>query len=59
VQRDDDTEEAVRRRLQVYEEQTAPLVDYYRERGLLVSVDGDGDPDDVLNRILEALQRGG
>jgi adenylate kinase len=55
VQRDDDTEEAVRRRLALYEEQTAPLVDYYRDHGVLVTVDGDGDPAEVLDRILEAL----
>jgi adenylate kinase len=55
VQRDDDTEEAVRRRLEVYEQETAPLVDYYRDLGLLVTIDGKGDPGVVLDRILEAL----
>ncbi len=40
-QRDDDTEEVISNRLRVYQEQTAPLVDHYRERGLLRAVDGD------------------
>ena len=38
VQRDDDTEEAIDRRLQLYEEQTVPIIDYYRERGMLAQV---------------------
>jgi adenylate kinase len=59
VQRDDDTEVAVRRRLALYEEQTAPLVDYYRSQGLLATVDGDGDPSEVLDRILEAIDAEG
>jgi adenylate kinase len=41
IQREDDREETVRRRLQVYEDQTAPLVDYYRTRGLLAVIDGN------------------
>src|SRR3974377_741178 len=40
VQRDDDTEEAIDRRLQLYEEQTVPIIDYYRERGMLAQVNG-------------------
>jgi adenylate kinase len=53
--RADDTPESVRTRLKVYEEQTAPVVDYYRQRGLLSVVDGVGEMDDVFARIVEAL----
>jgi adenylate kinase len=53
--RADDTPESVRTRLKVYEEQTAPVVDYYRQRGLLSVVDGVGGLDDVFARIVEAL----
>jgi len=42
-------------RLKVYDTQTAPLVDYYRERNLLRSVDGVGTVDDIRNRIIQAL----
>ncbi len=55
VQRDDDTEDAVRRRLAIYERETAPLADYYAEQGLLVRVDGVGDPDEVFVRILTTV----
>jgi adenylate kinase len=47
VQRDDDTEETVRERLEVYEENTAPVIDFYEERGLVERVDGDRSPDEV------------
>src|SRR5471032_3011255 len=47
VQRDDDTEEAIDRRLQLYEEQTVPIIEYYRLRGRLEEVSGIGDGDDV------------
>jgi len=53
--RADDTEDVIRRRQEVYNEQTAPLIDVYRERGLLVEVDGLGEIDDVTARILQAL----
>jgi adenylate kinase len=55
VQRDDDTEEAVRRRLEIYEAVTAPLVDWYRERGLLTTVDAAGRPDEVTERAVAAI----
>jgi len=55
VQRDDDTEEAVRRRLELYESMTAPLINWYRERGSLVSLDATGTPDEVTNRIVAAI----
>jgi adenylate kinase len=54
--RADDTEDVIRRRLEVYEEQTAPLTDVYASRGLLVTVDGLGEVEEVTSRILEALQ---
>lgn len=53
--RSDDTEEVVRRRLEVYAEQTAPLTQLYAGRGLLRRVDGMGDVDDVTKRLLTAL----
>lgn len=55
VQRDDDREDVVRRRLAVYREQTRPLVEYYRGRGLLRDVDGEGGVDEVARRIEQAL----
>ncbi|KHL17150.1 adenylate kinase [Mumia flava] len=55
--RTDDTEEVIRHRQEVYE-QTTPLLSVYRDRGLLVQVDGVGDVDDVQARILSALPQG-
>ncbi len=55
-QREDDREETVRRRIEVYREQTAPLEAYYRERGLLREVDGNGSVDMVTERLLQALE---
>ncbi|WP_180342466.1 adenylate kinase [Actinomyces wuliandei] len=57
--RADDTEPVIRHRLEVYAEATAPLVDLYTRRGLLVSVDGMGDVEEVTQRILAALSRHG
>ncbi len=54
-QRDDDHEDIIASRLEVYEAQTAPLLDYYRSHGSLVEVDGIGGRDDVLARILAEL----
>ena len=53
--RADDTEEVVRRRYEVYDEQTAPLIDVYRDRGLMIEVDGMGEVDEVSKRVLDAL----
>jgi adenylate kinase len=53
--RADDTEEVIRRRQEVYVEQTEPLIGVYRERGLLVEVDGMGEVDEVTQRIFDAL----
>ena len=55
IQRDDDNEETIGQRLEVYREQTAPLVDYYRSRGKLQTVDADGEIDDVYGRLLAVL----
>ena len=54
-QRDDDNEATVRNRLDVYEKSTAPLIDYYRGCDLLVSIDGDRDPNVVYADVKEAL----
>lgn len=54
-QRDDDNEATVRNRLDVYENSTAPLIDYYRGCDLLIEIDGDRDPEVVLASIVEAL----
>lgn len=56
IQREDDTEEAIRRRLDLYEAETAPLVEWYCERDLLTVVDGDGDPDDVTQRLIRTIE---
>ena len=54
--RADDTEDVIRRRQEVYVEQTAPLIDVYRSRDLLVEVDGMGDVAEVTDRVLSALE---
>ncbi len=53
--RSDDTEETVRNRIAVYHEQTAPLIDFYDARGLVTRVDGVGEIDEVLARIVAVL----
>ncbi|MEN9741611.1 MAG: hypothetical protein RIR66_567 [Actinomycetota bacterium] len=53
--RADDTEEVIRRRLEVYGEQTAPLIDVYAKRGILVEVDGLGSVYEVTGRIMQAI----
>ncbi|WP_338739845.1 adenylate kinase [Haloplanus salilacus] len=55
IQRDDDTEDTVRDRLEVYEENTEPVVDHYREAGVLVEVDGEGTPDEVFEAISDVV----
>jgi adenylate kinase len=57
-QRDDDREETVAHRLNVYETQTAPLVDYYRRMGILQEIDGVGKIDDIRDRVIKALGEG-
>ncbi len=54
--RTDDTEDVIRHRLKVYEEETAPLLSIYRERGLVKEINGLGDVDEVTTRILDALK---
>jgi adenylate kinase len=53
--RADDTEDVIRRRQELYLEQTEPLIEVYRERGILVEVDGMGEVDEVTTRIFDAL----
>ena len=53
--RADDTPEAVRNRLKIYNEATAPVVEFYRQSGRLVHLDGVGTMDEVFGRIVEAL----
>ncbi|MBO0821295.1 MAG: adenylate kinase [Nocardiopsaceae bacterium] len=55
-QRDDDKEEVIRHRLEVYREQTAPLISFYADEGLLVKVDAMGPVDQVTARALDALR---
>jgi adenylate kinase len=54
--RADDNPESVRKRLQVYEEQTAPVIEFYRHQNKLTAVDGVGSMEDVFDRIVEALE---
>ncbi|MFO8012682.1 MAG: adenylate kinase [Phycisphaerae bacterium] len=55
VTRDDDKPETVRQRLATYQEATAPLIEYYEKRGLLIRVDGSGTPDEVRQRLFEQV----
>lgn len=54
--RADDTEATVRHRMEIYEEQTAPVADYYAKRGLLTRVLGEGKKEEILQRILALLK---
>ena len=56
VQREDDTEEAIRNRLETYHEETEPLKDYYEEKGILVTVDATQDIDEVTEDVLKAVR---
>lgn len=58
-QRDDDSEETVRTRLEVYHTQTEPIIDYYKAQGLVVTISALGKVEDVTTRAMEALKRGG
>jgi adenylate kinase len=53
--RADDTEDVVRRRQEVYAEETEPLIEIYRDRGILIEVDGMGEVSEVTQRIFDAL----
>lgn len=54
-QRDDDREETIKKRLDVYSAQTAPLIDYYGKKGILKSVSGTGSIDDIFKKVTEVL----
>jgi adenylate kinase len=56
-QRDDDREETIRHRLEVYQDQTAPLVAYYADQGILLGIDATGPVEEVTDRALSALRR--
>jgi adenylate kinase len=55
VQREDDTEEAIERRLKLYDEETSPLLHWYKERNLLAEINGTGSPDAVTRRVVGAI----
>lgn len=54
---DDTNAEAIRRRLEIYESQTAPLIEFYMRRDRLAPIDGLGSPDDVFHRVVSAIER--
>jgi adenylate kinase len=56
IQRQDDTEDAIRMRLDLYERQTTPLIDWYESRNQLAKVSGTGSPDVVLRRVIRAIE---
>jgi adenylate kinase family enzyme len=53
--REDDTADSIRRRLELYDQETKPLIDLYDQRGVLVQVDGVGEEDAVFQRILDVI----
>ena len=55
IQRDDDNEETIKSRLDVYHQRTEPLIDYYQARGRLKTVDANGTMDEVYERLSEVL----
>jgi adenylate kinase len=55
-QRDDDQEDTIRARLKVYEEQTAPLIAYYKNKGLLRTIDGVGEIEEIFQAIVKAVK---
>jgi adenylate kinase len=56
-QREDDKEEVITKRLSVYQEQTAPIIDFYRTEGLLTTISADGDVAEITERAISALSR--
>ena len=56
LQREDDNEESITKRIEVYEEQTEPMVDFYRSTGLLHTIDGQGSVDDVYIRLKKLME---
>jgi adenylate kinase len=57
VQRDDETETAIAKRLSTYEEKTAPLVNYYKREELLVEINGDQNPEKVFDELVQAIEK--
>jgi adenylate kinase len=57
IQREDDTEEAINRRLDLYDTETSPLIAWFEGRGVLIEVDGDGDADVVFDRLVDTIDR--
>jgi adenylate kinase len=55
IQRDDDTEDTVKERIRVYHESTEPVVEYYREAGVLAEIDGEGTPEEVWAELRETI----
>ncbi|WP_049997150.1 adenylate kinase [Halococcus sediminicola] len=55
IQREDDTEDTVRERIRVYHESTEPVVEYYREAGVLEEIDGEGTPEEVWGELRETI----
>ncbi len=55
VLRDDDTSEAINQRLDLYESQTSPLIEWFEEQGMLAVIDGVGHPDEVLRRLIQVI----
>jgi adenylate kinase len=55
IQREDDTEDTVKERIRVYHESTEPMVEYYREAGVLEEIDGDGTPEEVWAELRETI----
>ena len=56
MQREDDNEDSIIKRIEVYEEQTEPMIDFYRSAGLLLTIDGQGPVDDVYLRLKELMK---
>jgi adenylate kinase len=54
--REDDTEDVIRNRMKVYRAETAPLLDYYKDHGRLVTIDAEGDVDEVNRTVLDAIK---
>lgn len=54
-QRDDDKEETIKKRLEVYDAQTAPLIDYYGKKGILKAIEGTGSIDDIFQKMVAAI----
>ena len=55
VKREDDTEEVIRNRQEVYKEQTAPLINYYKKKGVLKDIDATGEPEEIIERVMKVI----